>query len=206
MTERTRKTDEDRDYMELLGKRFREMNDTELKEVLRKRNHYRQVAVNLAIKEAIRRGIIRSENDLEAPSFSDPGRKFSWFPSPDNPESRNRLLRSLVRSLMITGIIPVIMGIMKISLEKYAEGSGLVGLGMIWWTLGWFLIKRREKKMVWLMLSMAFLSLLYVLRLLNIYESLAWTDYMVFLAVYGVIFYSLFYISSILKKSEEDTP
>lgn len=191
-------TDEDKDYREQLEKRFREMNDTDLREVLKKRKQYRQVAENLAIKEAIRRGIIQSENDLESPGFTDPGSRFSWFPSPDNPGSRNKLLRSLVRSLMIAGIIPVIMGIMKISLQKYAEGSGLAGLGLIWWALGWLLIKRRDKKIVWIMLSMALLSLLYVARLMNAYESLAWMDYLVFFAVYGVIFYSLLFILSIL--------
>jgi hypothetical protein len=45
------------------------LSDDQLKEVLKKRSLYQEEAVKIAIQEAKKRGIIRSEEELPAPRF-----------------------------------------------------------------------------------------------------------------------------------------
>lgn len=83
--------------MPTMEERIRSLTRSELMMVLRRRKDYRPEAVQVAIAEALRRGLIAGEEDLDRPEFGEPVNMFTFFPAPDQQEGRVRLLRSLLR-------------------------------------------------------------------------------------------------------------
>lgn len=182
-----------------------EMADAGLKNILKKRDQYQEYASRLAVNEAIARGIIRSDEDLNLPEYRIIVPKYTLFPVPESEEIRSRLIRSLSRSLMIAGAIPAFYGILKFTWEKYAEGAGLVSLGIIWIAMAWFIMEKYEKRLVWPMILLALVSLVYIIRIMLLFNSLKWTDYVIPAVLYLFLFYTLFYIRVILNKQQSDT-
>lgn len=201
-----RKMEEEKDDNQLwqqLKERMQGYPDEELITILKKRKHYRPEAAKLATEEAIRRGLIHSEQDLFSPKFETPPLKFSFFPYIDNETTRVRVIKSLSRSLMITGIIPIIWGIMKFPLQKYLEGASLLSLGLIWTGMAWLVMTRRERRFLSPLFVIALLSAIYAVRILLAFQQLRPMDILVPAVVYGIVFYALFYIRSLLKKTTE---
>jgi hypothetical protein len=69
--------------------------DDELRKVLKKRKLYQKEAAEFAIQEAIRRGIIYSDQDLFAKEFKDEPDKFSIFPSIENEKTSTKFKTSI---------------------------------------------------------------------------------------------------------------
>lgn len=176
------------------------MPDAGVTEVLKMRDQYQRSAVDFAIREALRRGLIRSEEDLGDPEFRQEPAHFTLFPIPGKTETRTKLFRSLCRSLMITGAIPAFYGILKLTEHNYTEGTALISLGIIWIGTSWFLMERSEKKLIFPLPFLILISIPYVIRIMSWHASLKWIDYFIPLVVYGLIIYSLSYVHAILKK------
>lgn len=184
-----------------MGSKIRSLSRDELVTVLKKRKHYQKEAADEAVREALRRGIIRSEEELESPEFEDPESRFTLFPCPENSDGRNRLFRSLLRGLMLAGLIPVIYGVSKFVIPKYAEGAGLISLGVIWIGMAWFIMERQEKRLILPMFLLIFMSMAYAVRLLFFFEYLKVIDLLVPIVLFVLIFYFLFYVRSLLRTS-----
>lgn len=182
---------------------IRKLSDSELKTALKKRKLYQPEAAVMLVEEALLRGVIRSEQDLTLPEFETPPSKFTLFPVPDSVIAREKILKSLMRSIMLAAIIPVYQGIMKLTLDKYAEGIGLISLGMLWIALAWFIMEKKEQKLITPMVVLALLSVFYAGRILYYAGHLNWTDILIPVILWIFIFYALLY-TRILFRSENN--
>ncbi len=180
--------------------KIRALSHGELVKALKMRKHYQPEAAEEAVREALRRGIIRSEEDLASPEFEEPVRKFSLFPCPEDAYGKSRLFRSLLRGLMGAGLIPLIYGIIKFLIPKYAEGAALISLGVIWIAMAWFIMERREKRLVLPMFILTLMSMAYVVRILFFFQFLKWIDVLVPAVLFALIIYFLFYVHSLLRR------
>ncbi len=126
--------------------------------------------------------------------------KYTFFPCPENKNARIKLFRSLLRGIMIAGIIPVVYGIMKFPLREYVEGVALISLGAVWIGMAWFIMERHEKRLFVPMGILALLSMVYTGRILLLFKYPEWSDFLVPVVLYGVIFYFLLYARNLLRK------
>ncbi len=198
------KPDSDPDFPQPISEKIHGLTDADLVNVLRKRAHYQPVAVSEAIREALLRGIIRTEEDLTDQKFEELQGKFTLFPFSDKMDVRAKLFSSITRSLMIPGVIPVAFGVLKFTLAKYAEGTGLISLGMIWIGIAWGLMEKRDNRFFWILSGLALLSLLYVIRIFSHFQIVNWIDLLVVLVLYSALLYLMLYARVLLKKL--DTP
>lgn len=181
--------------------KIRALSHEELVQALKMRKHYQPEAAEEAVREALRRGIIRREEDLASPEFEEPVRKFSLFPCPDDAHGKSRLFRSLLRGLMIAGLIPLIYGVTKFLIPKYSEGATLISLGIIWIAIAWFVMEHREIRLLLPMFILTLMSMAYVGRIFFFFRFLKWIDLLVPVVLFALIFYFLFYVRSLLRKS-----
>lgn len=110
--------------------------------VLKKRNHYQSDAVEEFIKEAIKREIIFSEQDLFSEEYKVEELKFSWFPVLNSNKNKDKLRKSIGRSLVICGIVPMVLGIVEVNQDRLFEGVLMILFGLIWILLSSQLIRR----------------------------------------------------------------
>lgn len=90
--------------------KMEQLSDENLKEVLKSKSGYREEAYIAATQVAINRGIIKSDADLETEEYRELKKetRFQLFPIPHKKEQQQKVRRSLYRSLLIVGIIPLI--------------------------------------------------------------------------------------------------
>lgn len=179
--------------------RIQGLSNPELITVLKKRALYQPEAAGMAIQEAIRRGIIHSEEDLHSPEFETSVSRFSIFPYSDSEQIREKIVKSLMRSVMIAAIIPVYFGVMKFLIPKYIEGTCLISTGVIWVAMAWFIMERSERKLILPMIILTVLSIIYTGRIMLAYSHLKWSDYFITIVLYLFIFYALSYTYTLLK-------
>jgi hypothetical protein len=125
--------------------RYSTFSDSQIKEILKNHKNYQETAVTAAVKIAIERGLINSEQDLLAPEYQyQPTFGFSVFPRITNDYQYKKVVASIFRVLFFLSFLPIIFGAIK-----YAEGQlnmtyvG-VGLGLIWLILSFLLLKTKN--------------------------------------------------------------
>jgi hypothetical protein len=171
----------------------------ELLTALKNRKGYEPEAEKIIVRESLRRGLIGSEEDLAMPEFNASVRRFSLFPYPDTEATRIRIIRSLMRSLMIPGVIPVYFGILKFGIPKVAEGAALVSAGVIWIGLALLGMLKNERRALWPMFFLLVLSALYSGRLLLAYANLDWVTVFIPIVLYLFAIYALIYSYVLMK-------
>jgi len=112
--------------------RLREVSDEEIITILRFREHFQKHAVKAAIREALKRGIISSIDDLNSEQFHPqelPPR--SLFPI-GNIELQNlAIFKSLCRIFYGFGLIPIIYGGLQISKQISVGAIAAILTGLI---------------------------------------------------------------------------
>ncbi len=96
--------------------RLKEVSDDEIISILRYRKHFQANAVNSAIKEALKRGILNTVDDLDNDEFKPqelPPKSF--FPLGNNLIQNIAILKSLTRIFYGFGMIPLIYGYYQIT-------------------------------------------------------------------------------------------
>lgn len=189
---------DEKDFWDDLRERMKKYSEEELKEVLRKRKQYEEKAVEIAVYEAIERGLIHSPQDLSGEAFADEPPRFSFFPCSDKPHVRLRTLRSMARTLLVIAAIPLVFGFLKFQMHRYAEGSAMVLAGLVWITAAWMIYRRQEMKYWPVLLVTALLAAVYIARMLFLLKGLAITDYFIAAALFLVLFYALLYLRKLL--------
>ncbi len=125
--------------------RYINHTDAQILEILKNHKDYQETAVDAAVKIAVERKLIQSEQDLMAPEFQ--GSKsigLSFFPEISSDFKRERLIGSVFRFFYVMSFLPVVYGVLK-----YAEGQlnqtylG-VSIGLIWLLLIILLNKTRK--------------------------------------------------------------
>lgn len=176
--------------------------DDEIIEILKKRRYYNPVAAGIAISEAIKRGLINSEDDLLAEEYRVKPLRFSLFPAVANQESREKLIKSLSRGILLAGILPAALGVYKFTEKHLFEALFLFCVGVIWVVSSFLLLKYKRKSFVNLALSMAVFAAGYIAWYFLMAKYVRRMDVFVAIIFFGLVFYCLFYLNSILSKNQ----
>lgn len=125
--------------------KYSDYSDAQILEILRIHKDFQDEAVTAAVKIAIERQLIHTEQDLMSPEFQYTKIDgFTIFPVITNAHHQGRLVASIFRYLYILSLIPFIYGILK-----YAEGDSDqvflgVATGLVWFSLSLILNKTRK--------------------------------------------------------------
>lgn len=128
--------------------RYSNYTDTQILEILKNQKGYQEGARNAAVKIAVERQLINSEQDLLSPEFQkNKNTGLTLFPQMTSFYHHQRLLGSIFRFLYVLSFLPVVYGFLK-----YAEGfldQTIIGVsvGVVWFLLI-LLLKKTEKAFI----------------------------------------------------------
>ena len=177
---------------------FRELipnyTDEELTEILKKRRHYQPEAAELAVNEAIKRGIVKNQEDLSMPEFQEnPPEKFRFFPVIDDEKNRTKIRKSISRMLILAGIIPLIFGV-RMMQNSWEWGILFMVYGFIWMIPAFMIFRRYDQRMVKVLFILFFLSFLYVVILFVTSGFTGFSDFFAALVFYLLFGYGLLFL------------
>ncbi len=174
-------------------------SDDELRKVLKKRKLYQKAAAEFAIQEAIRRGIIYSEQDLFAKEYKDEPEKFSIFPIIESEKTSTKFKKSISRSLLILGALPVVWGIIKILGGYSFEGILIFIFGAAWSFTSFQLMRLANPsfKLIIFMFIMAVIAAGYIIRNFALSHSLTSIDILITTIGLGFVLYAVGFLGSL---------
>jgi hypothetical protein len=111
--------------------------------------------------------------------------------------NRIKIRKSIGRALLITGIIPVVWGILKVSENKLFEGIILILLGGIWLYASAQIMRGIVTKMVNLLFVLMIASIVYILRVMLELKGLRVMDFAVPVILFSLITYGLLYVKKL---------
>ncbi|MCY1723368.1 hypothetical protein OU798_23660 [Prolixibacteraceae bacterium Z1-6] len=175
-------------------------SDEKIVDILKKRDYYQPEATKLAIEVAIKRGIIFSEQDLFSDEYNVEELDRSLFPKIHDPKIQKRIRKSIARSLVICGIMPIVFGLLQSNKGNKVEGSLILLFGVLWIFVSAQLIKNYHKTFVIMLLAGAFLSLVYIVTKLILLHRFIFMDFFIASILFLLIAYGLLFIKNISKK------
>ncbi len=179
-------------------------NDDELKLILRRRKYYQPEASAFAIEEAIRRGLINSENELSSEDFRQEDLGFRFFPPIQNPKIQTRVRRSIARSLVIAGIIPVVYGFMEMNRGAGMEGRIIAAFGFLWIFFAAQLNRMFHRIFIVILLLANFAGGGFVAWRLTDNSDVPIFDYFILGMVFVLICYGLLFVDRIHSRSRSN--
>ena len=181
---------------------IKEMEDEQLKEMLRRRKLYQNDAARMAVEEAIRRELIYSEEDLFAPEYNYEPSRMGLFPTIESPHNRNKIRKSIARSLILAGVLPAIWGLIRLKSVFGIESLLILIFGIIWMGTSAFLFKKFNKNAVVLLFGLLICSAAYVVYYLSRLQQVVFMDLLISVVIYLLILYGLMFVLKIHEKSE----
>jgi len=180
--------------------RYSGLSDRQIKEILKNHKNYREPAVTAAVKIAIERGLIHSDQDLLAPEYqSKPSAGLSIFPEITDAYQYKKVVASIFRVLYFVSLLPIIYGVLK-----YAEGqlymtfAGVI-LGLVWLILTYLFFKT-ERIMV---ATIQIILLIFVLFGIGFYiidqETLQVTDLVILVSGTLITLYLLLFLKKLIQ-------
>ncbi len=170
-------------------------SDDKIISILKKRKQYQPEAAKLAIGEAIKRGLINSEQDLFSEKFQDKPSNPGLFPVISDDRNRDKIRKSISRILLIIGVIPVVWGVLEIRRSSLAEGVLLILLGAIWIYASAQLMRAMQTKMVNLLFIMLIASAAYIVKIMLEMRGLVAMDILIPLVIFSFLTYGLLFIN-----------
>jgi hypothetical protein len=114
------------------AEKMAELSDNDLLIALRKRNNYHPRAAKAAINEGIKRGVIKSEADLEKEEFKPiPFKRFGLFVRAESQKQAKGILSSLILIMYVFSLIPFLYGGVDIASGDYLMAAKGAILGAI---------------------------------------------------------------------------
>lgn len=181
------------DWSKNFGKRMENASDEELISILKKRRGYQPKAVEIVTREAIRRGIIHSEQDLWAEVFQEEEKGSLLFPVIEDDEVKQKLRRSLIRALLICGLVPGIYGVIQLYQQKNIWGILPLLFSLLWLLAAFSLRKTHREVVIRTMLVAVALALLMVFFFLPVSVTEV-MDYLVLILLTVLPVYALLYL------------
>jgi hypothetical protein len=182
------------DFKEIINKH----SDEQILEILKKRDYYQPEAVKIAVNEAIERKLIHSEQDLFSPDFTSEPLKRKLIPDIKREKNKKRIRKSIARSLLIAGVLPLIFGFVQYNNSRIIEGAVLLIFGLAWMFLSSQLIRKESQQIVVMLFLGAFLSMFYVTYLFVGSKTVIFMDVFIVVLIYLFIFYGLLFIRKLL--------
>lgn len=185
--------------------RYTNYSDQQIKEILKNHRDYQESAVNAAIKIAIEREIIHSEQDLMAPEYQARiSNKMTAFPEISNIYHYNRIVRSIFRVIFLVSLIPIIFGILRYIDGQLPMAFLGFGIGLFWLSLTFALLKTR--RMFIIFIQILFLIPLSVFLGVQIIHQVIFhmTDMLVLIVTTALIIYFLLYLRKLILSKPKD--
>ena len=190
-----------------LEKRIRSRNDAELIEVLKLRDSYTPEAVEFAIDEALVRGLIASTEDLKLPRFqTDESSRKSLFPYLHEEKQFVRVFSSLTRLLYLIAVLPLIVGVLKLTDLHVVNAVSFLIIGGTWLLLSILTAKKKDPRLPLLLILVFFAGLALTLSDTYLLARLKLDDFVVIGIAVVVVLYVLLYLKLLLarrKRKEE---
>jgi hypothetical protein len=168
--------------------------DEKIIEILKLRDYYQPEAAQQAIHEAIKRGIIFSEQDLFAEEYKVAKMDASLFPKIEDEKTKNSIRKSIARSLVICGVIPVVFGLVENNRGNAVEGSIILLFGLLWIYGSAQLIRSYHKLFVVSLFIGVLISMVYIGTKLISSNSFIFIDFFIPLSLFFLIVYGLFFM------------
>lgn len=172
-------------------------SNDEIITILKKRKQYEAEVVDIAVQEAIKRGLIHSDQDLFSKEFQHEIAKSSLFPRINNERNRIKISKSIARGLLIMGTIPAVWGIFTISENNLYEGILLILLGGIWIYASARLMRSISSKMINLLFLMVLASVVYTIKLILGIKNLNAMDIVIPVVLITFVTYGLLFLSKL---------
>ena len=149
---------------------FREVmqrhSDEELIKVLKKRKQYQPEAAKQAIAEAISRGIINSEQDLFSEKFAEIPTKNRLFPEIENPVVRKKVRRSISRSLLLVGAIPLVWSLARWNINTFPVSLMVLSFSLVWMGISTGLLVSKNVRFTYGLLFLLVPRLIFLVRMM----------------------------------------
>ncbi len=149
---------------------FREVmqrhSDEELIKVLKKRKQYQPEAAKQAIAEAIKRGIINSEQDLFSEKFAEIPVKTRLFPEIENPVVRKKIRRSISRSLLLVGVIPLVWSLARWNINTLPVSLMVLSFSLVWMSISAGLLVSKNVRFAYGLLFLLVPGLIFLVRMM----------------------------------------
>lgn len=193
-------SDQHMDKSRSFYERYAGFSNQQIKDILRNHKDYQEPAVTAAVKIAIERKLIHTEQDLLGPEYqSQISYKWSVLPEIPNAYLYKRVVASIFRVLFFASLIPIVYGIMK-----FAEGQlnmTYLGVGVgLTWLLMTFILFKTEKLVVLvlqiIMIILVFFILGYWLLSQKYFQT---TDIVVLVTGTVVLLYLLIYLKKLIQ-------
>ncbi len=183
--------------------RYLTFSDSQIKEVLRNHKNYQEAAVNAAVKIAIERQLIYSEQDLLAPEYQyQPSFNRSIFPVVTDEYQHKKIVASIFRILFLLALVPIVFGALKYYEGQVDMAYPGIALGFLWAFLTYLLQRTVKNAVLVLMITiviLVFFGFGYRLFLQETYRAL---DALILIVGTLLPLYFLFY----LKKLNQTKP
>jgi hypothetical protein len=175
--------------------RLKEVSNEEIINILRFREHFQPHAVREAIKEAMRRGIISSIEDLDKDEFkSQPLPSRSLFHISATESQNISVFKSLCRIIYIFSCIPIIYGILQITHHYYISASIAILIGLAIIFLTYKLEKERKTLYSQVQLFINIPTIGYVLYYIFSQDKVKTMDIFTGIIIIVIILYSTLYL------------
>lgn len=130
------------DRLNRFYERYADFTDGQIKAILKNHRNYQEPAVGAAVKIAIERQLIHTEQDLLGPEYqSKPSAGLSIFPEITDAYQYKKVVASIFRILFFMALIPIIFGALKYSEDQLNMTYIGAGFGIVWAILTFFLLK-----------------------------------------------------------------
>lgn len=185
--------EESKDITPDYEKKIAESSDHEILKILELRKQYQRAAADFAVQEAIRRGLIHSEQDLFHQKFNGEPPKFWLFPTIEKETDRQRIRKSIGRSLLIAGFLPLVWGALQIYQDNFLMGAAIFILSGVWVFSAFHLISNSAPTMLKIMFLLWLAAVVYLALLLIDKPDLVFMDIFIAssvcaLGLYGLLF------------------
>lgn len=184
--------------------RYANYSDDEILDILRNHKDYQDRAVSEAVKIAIERELIHSEQDLMAPEFQyQRSAKLSLFPRIVSPYHRNRLVFSLFRFLFVLSFLPIIYGALEYAKGNTSNAVAGFLFGFAWFAFSFLLKRTRKYIFFYFLFAILFGGVIFSGYLISMASSLRFTDVLVMVFASLMSVYFLTYLKLLLKSKSE---
>ncbi|MHA7111910.1 hypothetical protein ACRTDU_17410 [Sunxiuqinia elliptica] len=184
-----------------LKERIGNLTDEALIDLLRQRNSYEPIAVQFAIEEAIKRGVLQSKADLDLAQFavSEKSTK-SIFPHLTTALQFSKVFSSLTRMLCLIAVVPLVLGLLELTENNSNEAAFLLLTGGSWLTLSMLLARQKKAVFAYALIGVLVATLGYMALQKMAFLYLQLADWVVIAVGILLIAYVLLYLAVLVNR------
>lgn len=191
---------------ENLEKRIRSLNDADLLQVLKLRDSYTPEAATIAIEEALSRGLIGSEEDLEQAQFQpDATHRKSIFPYLNEKKQFQRVFSSLIRLLYLVAVLPLLFGVLMLTDHQFVNAVSFLVVGGAWLTFSVLANKYKDSRFPLVLILVLLSGIALTLSDNYLLTRLHLTDFVVIGLAIAIMIYILLYLRVLLVRRKRQS-